>query len=77
MLESPLPPYTVAVYKEDILFQSATPSPSWRELVAVKRIGGHWDVIGGDYWFNSDADLFEHWPTVEIIGIGIWTNENI
>lgn len=75
IMTDPLPPYTVVVYKENVLWNKGLPSPSWRELVAVKRIGGHWDVIGGDYWFNSDAELFDHWSEVEIIGEGIWPNQ--
>lgn len=67
-IESPLPPYTVAVYKHYPLYGN-------KELVAVKRIGGHWDVIGADFWFNSDEELFEEWPEVEIIGLGIWQGE--
>ena len=64
---SPLPPYTVAVYRPD-------PQAPHRELVAIKRIGGHWDVIGATYWLNSDEELFEQWPECEIRGEGIWPN---
>lgn len=67
-MSSPLPPYTVAVYTE----RGFNPG---RELIAVKRIGGHWDVIGMDYWFNSDTDLFDHWPEAELVGEGIWPSK--
>jgi hypothetical protein len=62
---SPLPPYTIAVYKTQR-----------RELVAVKRISGHWDIAGLEEWFESDEELFEAWPDLEIIGEGIWPQEN-
>ena len=60
-----LPPYTVAVYR---------PFPNPRqELVAIKRLSGHWDIVGtGEYWFDTDEELFEEWPEVMIVGEGIW-----
>ena len=66
-MTSPLPPYTVAVFKDH----------RGIERIAVKRIGGHWDVIAADEdWFDSDAELFEAWPEVEIRGEGIWPKKN-
>lgn len=69
---SPLPPYTIAVQK----FPWIQGPNQETEIVAVKRLDGHWDLVGDEsYWFNNDEELFEQWPEVEIIGVGIWPNQ--
>lgn len=66
MMTDPLPPYTVAVYKQGDY-----------EDIAIKRLTGYWDLVGrGDFWFDSDQEMFDAWPTVEILGEGIWPQEN-
>lgn len=61
-MTSNLPPYTIAIFWDRGF-----------ENVAIKRLSGHWDLVGtGSYWFDTDEELFEAWPTVEIVGEGIW-----
>lgn len=67
-MTDPLPPYTVAVQRFDWVKDLRR-----RELIAIKRIDGRWDLVGDEpMWFNTDQELFDQWPEVEIIGLGIW-----
>ena len=68
-MTDPLPPYTIAVQRFPWVRAGQE-----KEVIAVKRIDGRWDLVGGDqYWFNNDEELYEQWPEVEIIGLGIWS----